>query len=185
MNRLLLLPCCFLIAAGCAVTEPTEVDAARVLSAIDVDPGVSIPQLSLELGISELAVVRALPEENARRWQGDPRQAWEEVAGWPVVQLRAENAAFLGRPTDVEIVQESAALTHPHRFRIHVDFTEIEEVWLISQRRDGDVHRGIWWFNGSGDVVMQARVVLVGEGADVVDGLYRKLWESLAPTSSE
>ncbi|MFI4859192.1 MAG: ChuX/HutX family heme-like substrate-binding protein [Phycisphaerales bacterium JB063] len=47
---------------GCAVTEPDDSDTSRVRAAFGEGADVSIPGLASELGISQVAVVEAMPE---------------------------------------------------------------------------------------------------------------------------
>lgn len=76
---------------GCAVTEPEPRDIDRVRAAVAEDSAVPIEQLSRELGISDVAVIAALPEAMRRQVPADETAALlAEMAGWGEVELHFE-----------------------------------------------------------------------------------------------
>lgn len=172
------------IVMGCAVTEPTTQDKSRVVSAIEDDPATSIEQLSQEFGISQLAVVRAIPTEYARRWDVGAEQAWLVVQGWPMAAIRSRAAFWFGDPQSVEIKAfGDNAPVYENRMYIDQDWSEIEAVWLIRKpSASGGVH-GVWWFDASGEAVLRVSLPGVGPSADEVEAKFEKLWLSAGQVS--
>lgn len=174
--------CCVCCAAlfGCAVTTPTEQDTARVRSAVDDDPAVRIEQIALHLGVSELAVVRALPGDMARAWQGTPQQAWEAVQGWPAICMRSANAEYLGKPPFVLIEPPGQARVVKDRLRVELDWAEVQAVWLIRKPAGDGELEALWWFDGSGDAVLQVRVPGTADEASASRAGFARMWGAAA-----
>lgn len=180
MNRLF-AACCVALLFGCSITEPTDLDTARVQSAVADDPSTPIAELANQLGVSELAIVRAMPDGLARRWQGAPEAAWSAIQDWPVVAVRSGEAAFLGSPASVFIKTDTQETIRSDRLTIDLRWQAVEEVWLIKQQsRDG--YRGeLAWFNGSGERVLRARVPMAGSKTDQSMTAFNAKWDALSP----
>lgn len=161
---LLCLWCC-----GCAVTEPTDLDRARIASAIQAEPTRSIESLCRELGVSELAVVKALPADQARVWPDEPEAAWEAIRAWDVARFEVGTPPFqvnhTGPPGEVRFLSPDDYHQMSSRFPVEIvaDWHEISEVWLLRKPRPGGELHAVWFFDEDGAAVLR---VAVSEPAD-------------------
>lgn len=165
MNRR--LPHCFacvlacLLTAGCAVTEPTDLDTRRVHSAVADEPATPVEQLALDLGVSQLAVVRALPDDHAKRWPGSAASAWSAVQDWQAVMVRSEKVQFLGNPRFITVQSKnpSPADRSPLLIGITLDWDAVEAAWLLRRPTlDGGAELAVCWFDDDGEPVLTAKV---------------------------
>lgn len=178
MNKRLHLACCcvLLLLGGCAVTEPTDKDTQRIRSAIDNDPTTPIQSLSTRLGVSELAVVRAMPDAYARRVDQDPQQVWLAVQRWPIAWVDTGNAAYLGDPRRVHIHAHDLTTATADMLQISLDWQTVEDIWLIDQPDPPGERRAIVWFDDAGDPALIVRVP-ANAGDEPLKG-FEALWRA-------
>ena len=144
--------------AGCAVTEPTDADRMQIHSAIAEDPAIRIDTLASRLGVSELAVVRALPRAYARPWDQGAESAWRSVQNnWPVSWIEVGDAAYLGVPDHVHVFPIQQAPETQGTLQIRLDWSAIEAVWLVQKPMGSGMRREVLWFDASGELALRAR----------------------------
>jgi putative heme iron utilization protein len=161
---------------GCAVTEPTDLDTKRVRSAFDEDPTTSIHSLSMTLGVSELAVVRAMPQKHARRWQGRPAEAWSAVREWPFAKVSTTHASYFCDPKTVYIDADPNTPAFKGNLFVDLAWSDIEAAWLISQPAPSGAIHAVWWFDESGQAVLRVDVPWAGEEAEESLTRFERLW---------
>ncbi len=119
---------------GCAVTEPTDQDIQRVRSLIEENPRIPIGVLAGRLGVSDAAVLAALPESKCREV---PRDQWRplltDMSTWGKVQLRYQDGEHR-----VTYEAEGIGLTMPSPESLHIG-----SAGLAVDLRDSDLH-SLW-----------------------------------------
>ncbi|MFN3167111.1 MAG: ChuX/HutX family heme-like substrate-binding protein [Phycisphaeraceae bacterium] len=165
---------------GCTVTEPTGLDTKRVRSAVSEDPSVSIESLSKQLGVSELAVVRAMPQQYARAWRGTPAEAWSAVRDWPFAMVKTPHAAYFCDPKMVYVDADPNTPAFKGNLFVDIAWTQIEAVWLIRQPGKNGAVNAVWWFDDSGDAVLRAQVPWAGEEVGVSLTCFERMWDAAA-----
>ncbi len=177
-NRRIQIACLCLpiFSAGCAVTEPTEMDTKRVRSAIDEDPSTSIELLSQRLGVSELAVVRAMPQKHARRWPDSPSAAWSAVQAWPVAFVDTPHTTYFVEPALVYIEAHENTPVFGGELLVKLKWEEVQEVWLIRQPGANLDLNAVWWFDESGKAVFRVRLPALWNDGQNPLMLYEQMW---------
>lgn len=185
MNRTLHLSSCALAAlglglAGCAVVEPEARDIERVRAAVVEDPAVPIEQLSRELGISDAAVIAALPE-SARR-----QVPIHEVAGllaemqqWGEVELYFEiighelvYRGVMPRVARVTTRQIELVPAGDSGLSLSIAKRDIASVWLVRYPAGNDTPASIWFCEELGQPWLIIRVQKTSPG-------FNRAWDRL------
>jgi len=184
MMRLLGSACLLLAVAcvvGCAVTEPDDRDTARVRAAVEHDRHVSITELANELGVSEVAVVAALPESMR------VELAEDDLPGALVAVCRIAPVR-LGMPGDgageglwVEVTFRIDALDND-QLTLHgdngspllrMDPARIDTVWLCRLDSMGPASRAVLFFDSGGERIMTWQAVDTPASIDAFDRVWR------------
>lgn len=142
---------------GCAVTEPEPRDVERVRAAVAEDPGVPIEQMSRELGISDVAVIAALPEGMRREWPADEAAVLlADMAGWGGVELNFEviGHAMVYRGPMPSVTRETTRVIElaPEGgagLSITLAKRDIASVWLL--RYPGGEPASVWFCEELGE----------------------------------
>lgn len=174
-------------AVGCAVTEPDDRDTARVRAAAVDGEAVSISELASDLGISEVAVVKALPESMRRRWDGPPESAWMGMKTWERVHFEVDvppaangyapvRIAYTGAPVEARVVPPDAYVYLSSRMPVDIalNWEDIAEVWLL--RLSGiEQSDAMWFFDSSG--VPLIKVSVPRESGPQTHRAYEAMWD--------
>ncbi|XAL99374.1 hypothetical protein OT109_17560 [Phycisphaeraceae bacterium D3-23] len=163
--RLTVVLCLLVVAtSGCAVTEPDDRDTARVRAAVGDGEAVSISDLASDLGISEVAVVEAMPESMRVKLPVDDLAATFAA----VCEVAPVELEFFGLPGAVATSTESrivvvsltadrivlrAADGNP---AVHLVPENVVYVYLVRRPRDGNPTQGrlIFFYDSGGAPVM-------------------------------
>lgn len=151
-----------LAGSGCAVTEPDDRDTARVRAAFADGGAVSIPGLASDLGISEVAVVRALPEAMRVALTGDDlRQAFEAACEVSPVRLSFPGVSGDSGVSILTRMQVDAAHDDQLVLRgedglpqVFFDPADVVSVYLCRGESMGSAGRAILFFGSGGERLM-------------------------------
>ncbi|MEM9416711.1 MAG: ChuX/HutX family heme-like substrate-binding protein [Planctomycetota bacterium] len=168
------------LVGGCAVTEPDERDTARVRAAVADSGAISISDLASDLGISEVAVVRALPESMRVELPADDLAGTLEA----VCAIRPARLIFRGRADSSQVVAEynmgvtmltddEVVLAGENGFpQYHLNPADLVSVWMCRGELFGPAGRALFFYDSAGDPIMQWQAT---EHASSISG-YDALW---------
>lgn len=175
----------FALLTGCAVTEPDDRDTARVHAAAEGNPGFSILETARDLGISESAVVAAMPTWMRVKLPTDDLGATLaavcaadylriEFAGpgvvdtvWHKTRLRVDSIS------DTGFVLQSADGTREAVF----DPADVAYIWLCRGLGTGPASRVVLFFGSGGERLMAWHIMNTAEDLRRFDRVWRELGE--------
>lgn len=139
-----------LVLSGCAVTEPDDRDTERVRAAVRDGGAFSISDLASDLGVSEVAVVAALPDSMAVKLPADDLgPVLEDLCGLTPVLVEFAGAARPEVRLEAPLVVEQASgehvvlRSHENDARVRLNAADLVYLWLLRLPGEG----------GAGDVL--------------------------------
>lgn len=150
------------VSTGCAVTEPDARDTERVHAAIADGGAVSIPGLAGDLGISEAAVVKALPTSMRVALPADDlRQAFESACEVAPVRLSFpgvssdSNLSILVRLQVDSLADDQLVVRGEDGFpQVFFDPADVVSIYLCRCEGMGPANRAILFFGSGGERLM-------------------------------
>lgn len=174
-----------LTAAGCAVTEPDDRDTERVRAAVWDGDTFSIPGLASDLGISEVAVVAALPGSMAVKLPADDLESvMDDLCGLAPVQVAfagpgARSEMRLEAPLVVELASDERMVlsSEAGQARVELNPADLVYIWLLRLPGEGRGSGGgevlaVGFFGSGGERVMQWTIEREGWNARRFEALW-------------